>query len=75
MLPFEIRQTVQLVDAFDKSDIKQDEYKQFNIKETNVLLRNSYKKLSLYHFFSQRMTTALVMKNTMNTIGLSLVLD
>lgn len=75
MLPFEIRQTVQLVDAFDKSDIKQDEYKQFNIKETNVLLRNSYKKLSLYHFFSQRMKTALVMKNTMNTIGLSLVLD
>jgi len=35
---------------------------------TNVLLKNSYKKLSLFHFFSQRMKTVLLMKNTMNTL-------
>jgi len=33
LLPFEITQTVQLVDAFLKRfDLKEDEYKQFNIK-------------------------------------------
>lgn len=52
-LPFEIRQTVQLVDAFVKRGLKQDEYKQFNIKETNVLLKTAIKS-SLYLTFSLR---------------------